>query len=121
MEIENREIAKLEENFENFKAKISENVTDEELKGISTMRNKLVQVKEELENQSIVDTETLLRMIEENNLKELPTIDTKHFYFLRGKKTTQQRINKKLLEFEHPELLEKYTKSEEVEEKVEFK
>lgn len=121
MEIENREIAKLEENFENFKAKISENVTDEELKGISTMRNKLVQVKEELENQSIVDTETLLRMIEENNLKELPTIDTKHFYFLRGKKSTQQRINKKLLEFEHPELLEKYTKSEEVEEKVEFK
>lgn len=121
MEIENREIAKLEENFENFKAKISENVTDEELKGISTMRNKLVQVKEELENQSIVDTETLLRMIEENGLKELPTIDTKHFYFLRGKKSTQQRINKKLLEFEHPELLEKYTKSEEVEEKVEFK
>lgn len=46
---------------------------------------------------------------------------TKHFYFLRGKKSTQQRINKKLLEFEHPELLEKYTKSEEVEEKVEFK
>lgn len=121
MEIENREIAKLEENFENFKAKISENVTDEELKGISTMRNKLVQVKEELENQSIVDTETLLRMIEKNGLKELPTIDTKHFYFLRGKKSTQQRINKKLLEFEHPELLEKYTKSEEVEEKVEFK
>jgi yqaJ viral recombinase family protein len=121
MEIENREIAKLEENFESFKAKISENVTDEELKGISTMRNKLVQVKEELENQSIVDTETLLRMIEENGLKELPTIDTKHFYFLRGKKSTQQRINKKLLEFEHPELLEKYTKSEEVEEKVEFK
>ena len=60
-------------------------------------------------------------MIKDYKLEDLPTIDTKNFYFLKGKKTIQQRINKKLLEFEHPDLLEKYTKTEEVEEKVEFK
>ena len=121
MEIENKEIAKIEESFEDFKVKVGETITDDELKGVNNIKIKLTQLKEDLENANIVDTETLLKMIKDYKLEDLPTIDTKNFYFLKGKKTIQQRINKKLLEFEHPDLLEKYTKTEEVEEKVEFK
>ena len=77
--------------------------------------------KEIIENQTIKQTENFVDLIKKYGFENLPHIETKNFYYVKESKVYQKKLNKRLLEFENPELLDKYTTVEILKEEIEFK
>lgn len=115
----NQELEKIEEKIEHLKNK--ESITDDDIDNICSLNQNLLNEKEIIENQTIKQIENFVDLIKKYGFENLPHIETKNFYYIKESKVYQKKLNKRLLEFENPELLDKYTTVEILKEEIEFK
>lgn len=115
----NQELEKIEEKIEYLKNK--ESFTDDDIDNICSLNQNLLNEKEIIENETIKQIENFVDLIKKYGFENLPHIETKNFYYVKESKVYQKKLNKRLLEFENPELLDKYTTVEILKEEIEFK
>lgn len=121
LEKENQELSKIEEGFEKLKTDVKENITDYDIDTVCRLNQNLLNEKEVIENKTILAIENFVDLIKKYGFENLPNIETKNFYYVKESKIIQKKLNKRLLEFEQPELLDKYKTVEILEKEIEFK